>query len=169
MKVSLNNLRDLTFNAEQISGKNTKNDKGTRYEPLLFVQLNSEKWIEGWIEILRLIYEVNMKNEIDAKLKTISNWSAGIEHWEEKNKSNSNYSVPDEIYGEYFELCKIPTLTLKKVKDLENKIHTLSRTVRYYQKVKSLLFLLKWSTYTLKLLYRFDHINDNICNIKRMF
>ena len=43
------------------------------------------------------MFEVNMKPEIDSKLKVILNWSAGIEKYKEESKSSSVYSVPDEI------------------------------------------------------------------------
>ena len=55
-----------------------------------------------------------MKSEIDEKLKTILNWSGGIEQYREESKSELDHSVPEEIYEKEFELCKIPTQTLKK-------------------------------------------------------
>ena len=70
---------------------------------------------------MRLIFEASVKPEIEAKLKAILNWSAGIEQCKEESKSNSVYSVPNEIYGKEFELCKVPTQALKKVKELEER------------------------------------------------
>ena len=82
-----------------------------------------------------MIFEVNLLNEIDAKLKVILNWSARLDQCEEENKSNLVYSVPKEIYGEEFKLCKIPIQTLKKVKELEKKVQILAKTVIDYQNV----------------------------------
>ena len=76
-----------------------------------------------------------MKPEITSKLKAILNWSAGIDQYKEESKSSSVYSVPEEIYGKEFELCKIPTQTLKKVKELEKKVQTLAKAAISYQKV----------------------------------
>ena len=96
---------------------------------------DSEKWIQSILGLLRLMFEANMKSEIDSKLKAILNWSEGIDQYGEESKSRSVYSVPDEIYGKEFELWKIPTQTLKKVKDLQKRIHKLARTAIAYQKV----------------------------------
>ena len=76
-----------------------------------------------------------MKPEIEAKLKTILNWSAEIKKYKEESKSSSVYSVPDEVYGKEFELCKIPTQTLKKVKELEKRVQTLAKAAIASQKV----------------------------------
>ena len=86
--------------------------------------------------ILRLMFEANMKSEIEAKLKTILNWSAGIEQYKKESKSYSVYSVPNKIYGKEFMLCKIPTQTLKKLKELEARVQTLAKAAIAYQKVR---------------------------------
>ena len=109
-----NILNDMTVKAKLIATKKTKTSKFPKYEPLSFVMPDSNKWIQSILNFLRLMFEANMKSEIDSKLKAILNWSAGIEKYKEESKSSSVYSVPDEIYGKEFELCKIPTQTLKK-------------------------------------------------------
>ena len=76
-----------------------------------------------------------MKAEIEAKLKTILNWSSGIEQYNEESKLSSVYSIPDKIYGNEFELCKIPTQTLKKMKELEERVQTLAKAAIAYKKV----------------------------------
>ena len=130
-----NTLNDMSVKAKQIATEEIKTIWTLRYEPLSFVKLDSESWVKSIHEIFRLIFEVNLKLEIDEKLKTILNWSARIDQWEEEVKSNLIYSVPEEIYGKEFELCKIPTQTLKKVKELEKKVQTLAKTVIDYQNV----------------------------------
>ena len=82
------------------------------------------------------MYEMNMKAEIEAKLNVILNWSAGIEQYKEESKSSSVYLVPDKIYGKEFELCKIPTQTLKKIKELEKRVQTLAEAAINYHKVR---------------------------------
>ena len=82
------------------------------------------------------MFEVNMKYEIEAKLKTILNWSEEIEQYKEESKSSSVYSVPDEIYGNEFVLCKIPTQTLKKIKELEKRVQTLAEAAIDYHEVR---------------------------------
>ena len=137
-----NALKDMSVKAKKIATKEIKTNKTPRYEPLSFVKLDSEIWVKSIFEILRLIFEVNLKAEIDAKLKAILNWSVKINEWEEEIKSNLVYSVSDEIYGKEFELCKIPTQTLKKVKELERKVQFLAETVINYQNVSMLYFFL---------------------------
>ena len=113
----------------------TKTSKASKYEPLSFVMPDSDKWIQIILGLLRLMFEANMKSEIESRLKAILNWSAGIEIYKEEYKSSSVYSIPDEIYGKEFELCKIPTQTLKKVKDLQKRVQTLAKAAIDYQKV----------------------------------
>ena len=129
-----NTLSGMSLKANQIINKEVT-ERTPRYEHFTFVKLDSESWVKSIHEILRLIFEVNLQLEIDAKLKTILKWSAGIDQWEEEVKSNLVYSVPEEIYGEDIELCKIPTQTLKKVKELEKKVQILAKTVIDYQNV----------------------------------
>ena len=130
-----NTLNDMTVKAKQITTKKTETSKALKYEPLSFVIPDSDKWIQSIAGLLRLMFEASMKSEIDSKLKAILNWSAGIKQYKEESKSSLFYSVPDEIYGKEFELCKIPTQTLKKVKDLEKRVQTLAKTAIAYQKV----------------------------------
>ena len=143
-----NTFNDMTVKAKQITTNKTKASKAPKYEPLSFVMPDAEKWIQNILLILRLIFEANMKSEIDSKLKAILNWSAGIDQYKEESKSSSVYSIPDEIYGQEFELCKIPTQTLKKVKDLQRRVHKLARAAIAHQKVGISYFLFKWYTYS---------------------
>ena len=130
-----NILSDMTVKAEKIIAKEAKTDKTPQYELLSFVKSDSQKWIQSIFGVLRLIFEVNMKAEIEAKLKTILNWSSGIEQYNEESKSSSVYSIPNEIYGNEFELCKIPTQTLNKMKELEKRVQTLAKAAIAYKKV----------------------------------
>ena len=131
-----NTLSDMTMKANQIITKESKNDRLLQYESLSFVQSDYEKWKQSINGVLILMLEANMKSEIEAKLKTILNWSAEIHQYREEFKSNSVYLVPHEIYGKEFELWKIPTQTLKKVKELEKRVQTLANTAIAYQKVR---------------------------------
>ena len=131
-----NILNEITVKAKQIVTKKNKTDKTLKYEPLSFVKSDSEKWKQNIFGVLRLIFEANMKSEIEVKLKTILNWSSGIEQYNEESKSNSVYSIPDEIYGKEIELCKIPTQTLKKMKELEERVQTITKAAIAYQEVK---------------------------------
>ena len=128
-------LKEMSMKAQQIVTEEIKAKIKPRYEPLTFVKKDSEIWMKSIQEILRMIFEVYLKVEIDEKLKVILNWSAGINQFEEENKSSLDYSVPKEIYGKEFELCKIPTQTMKKVKELEKKVHILAKIVIDYQNV----------------------------------
>ena len=130
-----NTLNDMTVKAKQITTKKTKTSKAPKYELLSFVMPDSDKWIKSILGILRLMFEASMKYEIDSKLKAILNWSVGIDQYKEESKSSSVYSVSDEIYGKEFELCKIPTQTLKKIKDLQKRVHKLARAAIAYQNV----------------------------------
>ena len=130
-----NTLNDMSVKAKQITTMKTKISQASKYELLSFVMPNSDKWIKSIIGLLKLMFEANMKSEIDSKLKAILNWSVGIDQYREESKSSSVYSVPDEVYGKEFELCKIPTQTLKKIKDLQKRVHKLARAAIAYQKV----------------------------------
>ena len=133
-----NTLNEMTVKAKQITANKTKASKANKYEPLSFVMSDSDKWIKSILGLLRLIFEANIKPEIEAKLKAILNWSAGIEKYKEETKSSSVYSIPDEIYGQEFELCKIPTQTFKKIKELEERVQNLAKAAIAYQMVKLL-------------------------------
>ena len=135
-----NTLNETTLRANQITIiKEMKTAKNSWYEDLSFIKFGYEKWLQNILQILRLIFEANIKSEIEAKLKTILNWSGGIEQYEDEAKSNSVYSVPNEIYGEEFQLCKIPTQTLKKIKELEIDIQNIAKISSIHQKVKIIL------------------------------
>ena len=131
-----NTLNDMTVKAEQIVAKKANTDKPPKFELFSFVKSDSEKWRQNIIEVLKLIYEVNLKSEIETKLNIILNWSAGIEQYKEESKSSSVYSVPDKIYEKELKLCKIPTQTLKKLKELENRIQNIAKASIAYQKVR---------------------------------
>ena len=137
-----NTLNDMTVNAKQIVAKKTITNKPPQYEPLSFVKSDYKKWKQSIFEILRLIFEANLKDEIESKLKTILNWSAGIEKYKEESKSSLICSVPDKIYGREFELWKIPTQTLKKVRELERRVQSLAKIAINYQKVRAYYFSL---------------------------
>ena len=109
-----NTLNVMNVKAKQITTKETKTSKALKYEDLTFVIPNSNKWIKSIQELLKLMFEANMKSEIESKLKAILNWSSRIDQYNEESKSSSVYSVPDEIYDKELELCKIPIQTLKK-------------------------------------------------------
>ena len=131
-----NTLNDMTVKAKQIVEKEAKTDRARQYEPLSFVKSDSEKWIQSILRVFRLVFEANMKPEIEVKLKAILNWSAGIEQYKEEFKSSSIYSIPDDIYGKEFKLCKIPIQTLKKLKELEKRVQNLAKAAISYQKVR---------------------------------
>ena len=125
----------MSVNAKIIATEEINAKIKPRYEPLTFVKKDSEIWMKSIQEILRMMFEINLKAEINAKLKAILNWSAGINHYEEEAKSHLDYSVPDKIYGKEFKFCKIPIQTLKKIKELEKKVQILAKTVIDYQNV----------------------------------
>ena len=129
-----NSLLDLTVKAKKIIVAEEKGEKTSKYESLSFVKQDCEKCKKSILQILRFIYEINMKTEIDAKLNTILNWSEGIDQIDEENKSNFNNTVPKEIYGKKVKLCKIPIQTLNKVKELEERVHKLAKAAIIYKK-----------------------------------
>ena len=84
-----------------------------RYEPLSYIKIYSDKWVESISQILKFIFEANMKSEIELKLKTILNWSGILNQNKEEAKQSQVNPVQKEIYGKTLELWKIPTQTLK--------------------------------------------------------
>ena len=134
-----NTLNDMTVKAKQITAKK-KRSKAPKYEPLSFVMPDSNKWIQSILGLLRLMLEANMKSEIDSKLKAILNWSAGIDQYKEETKSSSVYSIPDEIYGKEFELCKIPTQTLKKSEGSAKESSQTSKSCNCLSEGRSFIF-----------------------------
>ena len=80
-----------------------------------------------------------MKSEIESKLQTLLLWSrrANIEGEDEKEQEEYKLldSVSSKIYGNTFKLCKIPTQSFKKVKDLETKIQNMAKSAINYREV----------------------------------
>ena len=69
----------------------------------------------------------------------ILSWSQGDLQYHEEAKHNSEQVVPHDIYGKAIELCKIPTQTLDKVKELEERVQTIAKIALTYEKVKGLI------------------------------
>ena len=106
--------------------KRKQKNKTPTYETVSFVKKDSENWVQRIYEILRLIFEVFMKSEIEAELSAIFNWSAGIHQQEQEANLNSFNTIDDEIYGKILTLCRIPTQSMKKIKELEKKVQALA-------------------------------------------
>ena len=134
-------MRDITIKAKNIAPNKTKNGKSLSYESLTFVKSDSEKWVQSIEKLLRLIFEINMKYEIEERIKAILNWSAGIDEYEEEVKSSLFYTVPDKVYGKNFDLCKIPTQSLKKIEELEKRIQILNFGKNCYHLSKGKRFI----------------------------
>ena len=66
-----NTLNEMTNKAKQAITSEVKTNMIPRYEPLSFVKISSDKWVESIFQILKFIFEANMKSEIELKLRTI--------------------------------------------------------------------------------------------------
>ena len=131
-------LTDLTIKAQKIISEDRS--KAFKYESISFVSLYYEKCVSIILKLFRIIFEVNMKPEIESKLKIILKWSKGINIFKEEAKLDQSYIIPNDIYEQDIELCKIPTQTLKKIKELEKSMHEMSKAIIIYKKVNSICF-----------------------------
>ena len=66
-----NTLNEMTNKAKQAITSEVKTNMIPRYEPLSFVKDSSDKWVESIFQILKFIFEANMKSEIKLKLRII--------------------------------------------------------------------------------------------------
>ena len=112
----INSLNSITTKSKQIVVKGTKTSKISNYDNLCNIKSESENWISNILRIFQIIFEVNLKSEIESKLQSLLGWSRENREFEEETKFSSDFSSPNEIYGKDFELCKIPTQHLQKIK-----------------------------------------------------
>ena len=105
-------LKETSINGQRIVINQEKFDNNLKYDCLSFVFTNWEKWKNYIMDIFRIIFEVNMKSEIEAKLQTLLLWSREVYVDEEDEKEQEKYTILDsvssKIYGKTFKLCKIP-------------------------------------------------------------
>ena len=80
------------------------------------------------------------------KIDMILRWSQGDLQYHEEAKHNAEHIIPNDIYEKTIELCKIPTQTLDKVKELEERVQIMAKIALTYEKVKG-LFLKQTSLY----------------------
>ena len=134
-------LSDMTVKAKQIISEEGNTNKAHKYELVSFAKSDSERCQKSILQVLRIISEINMKPEIESKLNMFLNWSENINEIYEFDDLDS--SISNKIYGKTFELCKIPTQTLEKMKLLEKKrVQILAKTAITYQQVRVLSILL---------------------------
>ena len=135
-------LSDMTVKAKKIIGEEGNTNKAHKYEVVSFAESDSERCRKSILQVLRIISEINMKPEIESKLNMFLNWSENINEIYEEEKEDLDSSISNKIYGKTFELCKIPTQNLEKIKLLEKKVQTLAKTAITYQQVRVLSILL---------------------------
>ena len=101
-------LNSMINKAKQVIMSEKKTVMIKRYQSVSFVKQLTDKWVESIYKILKLIFEVNMKSEIELKLKMILNWSGIFNKYEEETKQSQVFPVQNSIYGKKFSLWRIP-------------------------------------------------------------
>ena len=134
-------LSDMTVKAKQIINEEENTNKALKYEQVSFAESDSERCRKSILQVLRIISEINMKPEIDSKLNMFLNWSENINEIDEFDDLDS--SIFNKIYGKTFELCKIPTQTLEKMKLLEKKSSNFSKDSDHLSTSKSSFYFIK--------------------------
>ena len=94
------------------------------------------------MNILKIMFEINTKIEIKQILDKILKWSGRSKKSNEESKEDQIYSIPKELYGQKFELCRFPTQVLEKIKEMESKIKSMAKEAIEYQKVFKIIFSL---------------------------
>ena len=79
------------------------------------------------MNILKIMFEINTKIEIKQILDKILKWSGRSKKSNEESKEDQIYSIPKELYGQNFELCRFPTQVLEKIKEMESKIKSMAK------------------------------------------
>ena len=143
----INILSDMTVKAKKIISEEENTNKAQKYELVSFIKSDSERCRKSILQVLRIISEINMKSEIESKLNMLLNWSENINEIYEEEKEDLDYSISSNIYGKTFNLCKIPTQNLEKMKLLENRVQTLAKTAITYQEVRVISILLDQYTH----------------------
>ena len=108
------------------------------------------------MNILKIIFEINTKLEINQILDKILKWSGISKISKEESKKAQIYSIPKELYGKSFKLCKFSTQNFQKIKEMERDIQNMAKEAIEFQKV------LKFSANFLcrKLMFYFKYFLD---------
>ena len=127
-------LDDMTQKSKIIAKNEPEVEKPISYESLSSIKVDSKNWVKTVLQLLSLVFEINLRPKVETKVKAILKWS---KDWgkSEKAKVGSVDLIPEEVYGQEIELCKIPTQSLKNVKDLEIKVQNMARNTTANQKV----------------------------------
>ena len=132
----------MTVKVKKIISEEGNTNKAHKYELVSFVKPDSERCRKSILQVLRIISEINMKSKIESKLNMFLNWSENINEIYEDEMEDLDSSISNKIYGKTFELCKIPTQNLEKMKLLEQRVQALAKTAITYQQVRFLSTLL---------------------------
>ena len=132
-------LSKIIQKAELINKHYIMINKEEQYESLLFVEQDSNKWIEHVLSILKMICDIRMNTEIYQLLNNILKLDKRAKKSEkEPNEYELNY-IPEELYGKNFELCRFPTQVVDKIKEIEWKMKSMAKKVIEYKKVIKIL------------------------------
>ena len=153
-------LNDMTQKSEIIAKYEPEVEKPINYESLSSIKVDSKNWVKTVLQLLSLVFEINLRPKVESKVKAILKWS---KEWRqsENAKVGSIDSIPDDVYGQEIELCKTPTQSLKTIEDSKNKMISIVRTFTANLKIikyfKLKIILCNENELTISLLYK-----DNI-------
>ena len=74
------------------------------------------------MKILKIIFEINTKLEISQILDKILKWSRESKNAKDELKVHYFNSVPKELYGKTFKICRFSTQVLEVINEMEIKI-----------------------------------------------
>ena len=88
----------------------------------IFIKIASEKWKEGILKILRIIYDILLKPLAEYLIQIIINETEEEEKYEGENLMNTAGWVPNKIYEKKCKLFSIPFQSSKRIDELQQKI-----------------------------------------------
>ena len=86
-------LNGMTIKAKKIINEEGKAKKAHKYETISFAESDSERCRKSILQVLKIIFEINMISEIESKLNLFSNWSENINEIYEEEKEDINSSI----------------------------------------------------------------------------
>ena len=129
-------LNEMTEKTIIVADNESIPDKITKFELLLSVKVDWKNWAKIVQQLLGLIFELKFKpiRKEKEKVKENFNFNKNIEQSVNENIDSFDlYS--NQIDEQEIRLCKIPTQSLKSLKNIESKVTNMSRVAIANQKV----------------------------------
>ena len=129
-----NDLNKMAVMSETIICNKKGDEKSVDLTNLHRFKDYSKHWVRTVFEILKLIYEINLKLKVESEVNMILNLNEELSQ-SENEKNNKYILIPDETYGEEIDLWKVPTQRLDNFKNWFNILQSVTKNAIANQKV----------------------------------